>query len=275
MLAKFHHESEKDAASMLKSSFDPYVYWDKFQYRKPSLNAYSPTELWAIIKYHRKLNSSQSPIMSSNKQIFTWVKLPRFEKFFHEFDFNIGGELFPSQTEDDKSERQRLLARGIVEESIASSQLEGASTSRKIAKQFLREGRKAKNESEQMILNNYLTMQLIEAESKKKALSPDLLMELHGLITKGTFTPEGETPRLRWTKDEVYVVHQPSGKIHHQAPDINFVEQELARLIDFTNNDSQSSFIHPIIKAIILHFWLAYLHPFTDGNGRMAWALFY
>jgi len=34
-------------------------------------------------------------------------------------------------------------------------------------------------------------------------------------------------------------------------------------------------FLHPIIKAIVLHFWLAYDHPFEDGNGRTARALFY
>ena len=34
-------------------------------------------------------------------------------------------------------------------------------------------------------------------------------------------------------------------------------------------------FIHPVIRAIVVHFWLAYDHPFCDGNGRTARALFY
>jgi len=34
-------------------------------------------------------------------------------------------------------------------------------------------------------------------------------------------------------------------------------------------------FIHPTIRAIVLHFMLAYIHPFVDGNGRTARALFY
>ena len=33
--------------------------------------------------------------------------------------------------------------------------------------------------------------------------------------------------------------------------------------------------MHPVVRAIILHFWLAYDHPFVDGNGRTARALFY
>ena len=39
--------------------------------------------------------------------------------------------------------------------------------------------------------------------------------------------------------------------------------------------ESANSFIHPVIKAIILHFMIGYIHPFGDGNGRTARALFY
>lgn len=34
-------------------------------------------------------------------------------------------------------------------------------------------------------------------------------------------------------------------------------------------------YTHPVIRSIILHFWLAYDHPFVDGNGRLARTLFY
>ena len=43
----------------------------------------------------------------------------------------------------------------------------------------------------------------------------------------------------------------------------------------FANGETQAHFIHPAVRAIILHFWLAYDHPFVDGNGRTARALFY
>jgi Fic family protein len=47
-------------------------------------------------------------------------------------------------------------------------------------------------------------------------------------------------------------------------------------LCDFANADGDSDpFIHPVLRAILLHFWLAYDHPFEDGNGRTARALFY
>lgn len=34
-------------------------------------------------------------------------------------------------------------------------------------------------------------------------------------------------------------------------------------------------FVHPVLRAIVAHFWLAWVHPFSDGNGRTARALFY
>jgi Fic family protein len=46
-------------------------------------------------------------------------------------------------------------------------------------------------------------------------------------------------------------------------------------MCDFANGKTPNSFVHPALRAIILHFWLAYDHPFTDGNGRTARALFY
>ena len=49
----------------------------------------------------------------------------------------------------------------------------------------------------------------------------------------------------------------------------------LAALLQFANAQDAKPFLHPLVRAIVLHFWLAYLHPFVDGNGRMSRALFY
>ena len=49
----------------------------------------------------------------------------------------------------------------------------------------------------------------------------------------------------------------------------------MAAMCAFANGETPGYFIHPAVRAIILHFWLAYDHPFVDGNGRTARALFY
>jgi Fic family protein len=106
-------------------------------------------------------------------------------------------------------------------------------------------------------------------------MSLDMIMELHAMITKDTVDSENEKPRMRKSGEPVYVSDESRGFIYHEAPDIDFVKNELDRLIEFANDKDDEVFIHPIIKAIMLHFWMGYLHPFTDGNGRLARMLFY
>jgi Fic family protein len=51
--------------------------------------------------------------------------------------------------------------------------------------------------------------------------------------------------------------------------------EKLLADLEFFFNKNGKTFIHPIIKGIIIHFMLAYFHPFVDGNGRTARSLFY
>jgi Fic family protein len=253
-----------------------YLYWDKMRFKEPSPKGLSKEELWMSIKIFRESRSVESVVSDQNGKSFTWLKLDYFEKFFHELDMSMGGELFVEKSGVKKANKQKLITRGIMEEAIASSQLEGAATSRKAAKKLLREGRKPKNESEQMIVNNYNSMKIVEEDYKGREMSMDLLLELHNLITKDTLDSEGENPKMRRKGDPIYVTDKITGVIYHEGPDMKFVRTELEKLIKFANDELESkTFVHPIIKAIIIHFWIGYLHPFTDGNGRLARLLFY
>ena len=64
-------------------------------------------------------------------------------------------------------------------------------------------------------------------------------------------------------------------EVFHTPPPASQLEDRMEAMCDFANDDSGKVFIHPVIRSIILHFWLAYDHPFIDGNGRTARALFY
>ncbi len=259
-----------------KTSEREYLYWDKMRHKEPSPKGFSKEELWVIVKFFRKFNEIKSVIKDKQGKVFTWLKLDYFERFFHELDMNTGGELFVEKGELGKANKQKLIARGIMEEAIASSQLEGAATSRRVAKKMLQEQRKPTNHSEQMILNNYISMQAIEENYKSKKMSMDVILELHSLITKSTVDSENEAPRLRKSGEPVYITDNTNGSIYYEAPNADFVKKEITRLIDFANDESEGkAFTHPIIKAIMLHFWIGYLHPFTDGNGRLARLLFY
>ena len=71
---------------------------------------------------------------------------------------------------------------------------------------------------------------------------------------------------------EMQVVSGPMGKekVHYQAPSPKIVRQEMDRFLVWFNSGTK---IDPVIKAAIAHFWFIIIHPFDDGNGRIARAI--
>ena len=70
---------------------------------------------------------------------------------------------------------------------------------------------------------------------------------------------------------------EADGDVVHQPPPAASLPGRLKLFCDFANeepDDTGRTFRHPIVTAIILHFWLGYEHPFVDGNGRTARAVF-
>ncbi|MFC1495826.1 Fic family protein [Candidatus Margulisiibacteriota bacterium] len=276
ILKLFADNKKAEIFNFLKRIDSDHLYWDKFYYKEPSPKEITKEELWMITKILRESKAIKTIITDKFRNAFTWSKLDYFEKFFHKLDMNMGGELFIEIDKLNKLNKQKMITRGIMEEAIASSQLEGAASSRLAAKKMLREGKKPTNRSEQMILNNFISMKAIEDDYKDRTLSMDMLFELHALITQDTTDSEDEKPHLRKTGEPVFVSDESTGVVYFEAPEIDFVKKELTRLINFANDESGTRvFIHPIIKAIMIHFWIGYLHPFSDGNGRLARLLFY
>lgn len=163
-----------------------------------------------------------------------------------------------------------------MEEAIRSSQLEGAVTSRRVAKELLRSGRPPKDRSERMILNNYRALAFMR-ESVGDRLTPAIVLELHRLLTEGTLDDPDAAGRLQTPQDErVAVLDVNDGSVIHRPPPAEQLSDRLRDLCDFANaTDEPESFLHPVIRAVLLHFWVGFDHPFEDGNGRTARALFY
>lgn len=257
---------------LVQKSLAPYSHWDKVKHW-PMPDGVKAIEVWATIKFIRNkvLDKKASVVKDEQGNYFTWTSwLPGLEEFLHQVDMKLGGNLFVNSQLSDEMQH-RLLSRGIMEEAIASSQLEGAYTSRKVAKQMILEGRKPKDRHEQMIVNNYQAMRMIENELKEKKLDEEMLLALHRILTTGTLN-ESEIGRYRKDEDNIIVGDASTkNEIYHIPPKEDFVNEEIKRFIDYANNELQDSgFVHPVIKSVILHFWFGYLHPFVDGNGRMA-----
>lgn len=239
-----------------------YYYWDKVKYIEPAPKNYSREELWFNVKTLRNFNFQKTPVKNITGKNFVFIKLLKFDSLFSIIDRCFKGFVVEGEN------RARLIYENISEEAIASAQIEGASSTREEAQHFLKKEEKPKNESEQMILNNYNAIEKIRNDYLNKSMSFDLLMEMHSNIA---FNMKEEY-RLRTAKDKINVVGRNGDIIYHVAPKIDFVKKELENFINFANEKSE---IHPILKALILHFWIGYLHPFTDGNGRLARSVFY
>jgi Fic family protein len=75
----------------------------------------------------------------------------------------------------------------------------------------------------------------------------------------------------QWRPGSIRVVNERSGNVVYQAPDVEFVDSTIGELIEYLRNPTKDE--HPIIRAAIAHLNLTMIHPFSDGNGRMARAL--
>jgi Fic family protein len=112
-------------------------------------------------------------------------------------------------------------------------------------------------------------------DHKDDPLTPAMVFELHRLVTEKTLDNPAAAGQFRTVDDDILVVDEASEQILHTPPPSSELPRRLERLCAFANDDNSDIFIHPVIRAILLHFMLAYDHPFVDGNGRTARALFY
>ncbi|MEA1864132.1 MAG: Fic family protein [Euryarchaeota archaeon] len=160
-----------------------------------------------------------------------------------------------------------------MEGAIALSQLEGADTTRKIAKEILRLKRKPENYSEHMIVNSYETMRKM-TKMKDVTLTPETILELHKNITKDTLEDKNDEGRFRDSNEIVVGDPLAYGKIYYTPPDYKRINSLMEEFCKFASNDC-GEFIHPAIKGIFLHFLIGYIHPFNDCNGRTARTIFY
>lgn len=250
---------------ILKSIQDDYLYWDKIKYKSKD---YQPEELWNAIKFHRYLKSTT---IKFGKYDFSYVITDYMQRTLHQFDLHIGGNL-GSNIGIAETDKTKFVISSIMEEAIASSQMEGANTTRKKAKEMIQKEQKPRNKSEQMIMNNFITIKHI-VQHKNEEITPENILYIHKLISNRTLNDSEDEGRFR-DNDEVYVVDHITSEVVHTPPSKNELGELIKDLCSFCNNDS-SNFIHPIVKGCIVHFMIGWIHPFTDGNGRTARALFY
>ncbi len=249
-----------------------YLHWDKFRHYDPP-GELTSEQWWASVKGVRRTLYQQLPLVDKQGNPFQYIVIEPFQKLIYQFGRGgmgiqqDGTYLTPSDV------KNSYYLRSLLKESITSSQLEGAATTRAVAKDMLLSGRTPETRHEWMIFNNYKAMEFIR-QSKGEPLTPDLILELHRILTQQTMDDTLSVGRYRNASEQIRVVDPNSGTILHQPPKAGELAARMERLCNFANDDA-TVFMHPVLKAIALHFQIGYDHPFVDGNGRTARALFY
>ena len=250
-----------------------YLHWSKLKYVQPP-EGFSSEDWWLAVKMARFSARHALPLADKQGRPFAFSDSGYLYRMLHQVDQGAGGRIeLPADVVNTDS-RNRYLVNSLIEEAITSSQLEGAATTRLVAKDMLRSGRPPRDRSERMIFNNYRGMEFLSGIVRED-LSVPILLDLHRILTEGTFDDPDAAGRFRLPSDRVFVTDPRDRAILHEPPDASALGERMERLFAFANTTGDEPFVHPVVKAILLHFMIGYEHPFIDGNGRTARALFY
>ena len=252
---------------------ESYLHWDQLRHRMPP-EGLLHEEWWLLIKKARAANKNAIGLEDPHGNKFSYALTGTLHKKLSQIDREAAGAIAADESVITDENRDKYIKRSLFEEAITSSQLEGASTTTLEAKKMLRSERQPRDRSEQMIVNNYRAMRFIR-EHREEALSENFILKLHSILTENAMDDPGTSGRWRNTQEHINVTDNSDGTILYTPPPADQIPDRMKKLIEFANSENRESFIHPIIQASILHFMLSYEHPFTDGNGRTARALFY
>lgn len=249
-----------------------YYHWDKLRFRTPP-DGLTHQEWWAGMKMARLGARRLLPLADSEGRSFSICLPAPVLRALSDVDRDLSGRAPISNDLTTPGTRDRYLMSALIEEAITSSQLEGASTTRQVASEMLRSGRSPRTPDERMIFNNFRAMQFIRSRVTSP-LTTDLILEIHREVMRDALAVDA-VGRIRATDDVVVVDAQESGQVLHRPPTWKALPDRMKALCEFANAPEGGEWLHPILRALLLHFWLAYDHPFVDGNGRTARALFY
>lgn len=258
------NDKVKEMVNKINETFE---YWDTVKYKRCP-DGCTPQQLWTYVKAARV----KSMMSVWGKYGISLTLTNQMQRMCHEIDMNWGRSWGTDSIIGDENKEQYLVG-SLMEEAIYSSQMEGAATTRKVAKEMLRKKMTPKDKSQQMIANNYQTIQFIVSH-KDALLTPELLLQIHQLMTEHTMQDPQEAGCFR-SNNDVVVENGITHETVHIPPTYEEIPNFVEDLCRFFNEQDAPQFIHPIIRGIIIHFMVAYVHPFADGNGRTARALFY
>jgi len=255
-----------ESAKLYKSFQDRYLNKSEIGFRLPGeLNL---SEVWEEIQEERKARGEILALKDETGIPFWYVNTKPLQSKLHQIDSRGKDSLYRYIKPDIENE---LILDSIIEEAWASNIIEGAFTTHKRAQELVRRNLTPKDNNELMTKNNHLAMTYI-LEHRESEFNIELILKIHQIITQGTLDDPEYSGKFR--DDEVFIWDKTNTVIFKPMA-AEKIEPCLNNLVTWVNTHSDEDFIHPVVKAFIIHFYIVYVHPFFDGNGRSARALFY
>ncbi len=253
---------------------DPYLPWDQLRHRQPP-EGLTVQEWWLGIRIGRRSSERVVPSLVDAAGRPFRFGLP--DQLLEDIDAITragAGQLAVEEQVTNSATRDRYVVNSLIEEAIRSSQLEGAATTREVAKDMLRTGRPPRDRSERMIRNNFHAMQAI-GDRRSERLTPAMVCEIHRIVTDGTLDDARTAGTLQDRDEDRVGVWSDTGELLHRPPPVEQLPTRLERLCAFANGETDDGYIPPLLRAIAVHFMMGHDHYFADGNGRTARAVFY
>lgn len=121
-------------------------------------------------------------------------------------------------------------------------------------------------------VDGVVEMQLDATRGYNKPLSSERLFGWHNVLFPNGMSGLYRIDVGKYRSGDMQVVSGAMGKekVHYQAPEAERVPMEMERFIAWINNTDP---LDAVLKAAIAHLWFVSIHPFDDGNGRIARAL--
>ena len=253
---------------------DPeYRPWEYYFRAEPVPDGLMREEWWYAVRTVRASTARPTPFIMTDGTRLTFNLPDRFLRLNEEITAQARGQVELPAEVATQGVRDRYLINSLYEEAITSSQMEGASTTRRDAKKMFREKKDPRTRSERMILNNFLALEFVR-DHLGEELTPEFICGVHRIVTDGTLDEAEDAGRLQRQGEERIRIYGSEGdeQLLHVPPPAEELPERLQRLCDFTNGVGEyaSQYVPPLVRALVVHFMMGYDHYFVDGNGLTA-----
>jgi len=167
-----------------------------------------------------------------------------------------------------------LVMNTSIDEIVQSSQIEGEILSRESVKSSVRkkldESFDYSHDSSTRHTDGLVQL-LLDSSYNGTALTEERLHGWHSILFPTGYSDGRRIDVASYRSDEMEIVSSRgySETVHYVAPPHSVLIPEMSRFLDYINSSTEE----PFIKSAIAHLWFVTIHPYDDGNGRIARAI--